>query len=87
MKDAENLYLMVNILNKYIYFFMGDIEVITAGDINKLIELVKENIKDITEEGKVDKAKKSIKSFNNTLDALKGKMKENPSKFENIILE
>jgi hypothetical protein len=51
MKDAQNLRLLVSILNKYIYFFVADIEQITADDINKLIELIQENIKQIKEDG------------------------------------
>lgn len=83
MKDPENLSLLVNILNKYI-FFVADIEQITAGDINKLVELIKENIKQINEEGKVERARSAIKYFNNTIKALEYKMKENPEKYQNI---
>ena len=87
MKDAENLRLLVSILNKYIYFFMADIEQITAGDINKLIELIKENVKQISEDGKTERAKNSVKFFNNTIKALKLKAKENPDKFKSISVE
>ena len=87
MKDPENLRLLVNILNKYIYFYMIDIEEITAGDINKLIELIKENIKQITEDGKVERAKPAMKYFENTLEALKVKSKDNPTKISNLTIE
>ena len=87
MKDPENLNLFVNILNKYIYFYMIDIEEITAGDINKLIELIKENIRQITEDGKVERAKKAIKYFNNTIEALKIKTKENPTKIASLNID
>lgn len=87
MKDPENLSLLVNILNKYIYFFMADIEQITAGDINKLVELIRENIKQITEDGKVERARSAIKYFNNTIEALENKMKENPTKYQNVCIE
>jgi len=87
MKDAENLYLLVHILNKYIYFYMSDVDQITAGDINKLIDLVKENITQIKADGKVERTKKSMKYFENTLGALKLKLKDNPTKFSSIHLE
>ncbi len=87
MKDPENLSLLVKILNKYIYFFMSGIEQITAGDINKLIELIRENIKQITEDGKRDRAKSAIKVFENTIAAVNVKKVANPSSFESVILE
>ena len=87
MKDAENLRLLVSILNKYIYFFMADIEQITAGDINKLIELIQENIKQIKEDGKEERAKGSIKFFQNTIRALKMKKKDNEDKFASVSVE
>lgn len=87
MKDSENLYLLINILNKYIYFYMADMEQITAGDINKLIELIHDNIKQIKEDGKVERAKKGIKYFENTIKAMKLKLKDSQEKFSKIKLE
>ena len=87
MKDTENLHLLVNILNKYVYFYMADIEQITSADINKLIELIQENIKQIREDGKVERAKKGIKFFENTMNALRLKLKDSPAKFSKINVE
>ena len=70
MKDPENLNLLVSILNKYIYFYMSDISLIPRADIDKLIDLIKENISQIKAEGKTEKCKKSIKYFENTLTDL-----------------
>lgn len=87
MKDPEHLYLLVGILNKYVYFYMMDIEQITAGDINKMIDLIRENISQIKADNKVERARPSIKYFDNTLDALKVKIKDNPSKYTGINIE
>lgn len=84
MKSAENLGLLVNILNKYVYFYMADIEKITAGDINKLVDLINENIAQIKADGKVERAKESMRYFDNTISAVKLKIKENPTKFSSI---
>lgn len=86
MKDVENLYLLVNILNKYIYFYMVETDQITVSDITKLIDLIKENISQIKAEGKVERAKTSIKYFDNTVRALKIKAKDNPTKFEPVLV-
>ena len=84
MKSAENLGLLVGILNKYVYFYMAGVEKITSGDINKMIDLIKENITQIKADGKVERAKDAMKYFDNTVSALKLKAKENPTKFELI---
>lgn len=87
MKDAENLGLLVSILNKYIYFYMSGIEQVTKTDINKLVDLIKENITQIKDSGKVERAKQSMNYFENTLKALRLKEKENPDKFSGITVE
>lgn len=66
---------------------MSDIEQITAGDINKLIELIEENIKQIKEDGKEERAKGAVKFFRNTLKALGQKKKDNPDKFASVQVE
>jgi hypothetical protein len=71
MKDPENLYLLVGILNKYIYFYTIDQTMIDREDILKLIKLIKENMNQIKAEGKTEKCRKSFKFFENTVDALK----------------
>lgn len=71
MKDPENLYLLVNILNKYVYFYTADRSMIKQADITKLVDLIKENISQIRANGQNEKAKKAINFFENTLNALK----------------
>lgn len=112
MKDSDNLYLLVNILNKYIYFYMADMEQITAEDINNLIELIKDNIKQQQdknytntytmnsknhnssspsnqkkEDGKVERSNKGIRFFENTMSAMKLRLKDSQEKFSKINLE
>lgn len=64
---------------------MVDTDQITVSDITKLIDLIKENINQIKAEGKTERAKPSIKYFDNTLRALKIKAKDNPTKFESVL--
>ena len=71
MKDPENLTLLVNILNKYMYFHMSDSTLIPETDVKKLVDLINENIGQIKADGKVDKVKKAIGYFENTVNALK----------------
>lgn len=87
MKDAENLYLLVAILNKYVYFYISDIEQITAGDVNKMIDLVNESVRQIKADGKGERAKQSFKYFENTIAAIKLRQKENPDKFLKLKVE
>jgi hypothetical protein len=87
MKSAENLGLLVGILNKYVYFYMTGVENITSGDINKMIDLIKENIAQIKADGKVERAKEAIKYFENTISALKLKAKDNSTKFSIIKID
>lgn len=71
MKDPENLTLLVNILNKYMYFYMNDRTLVPEADIKKLVDLISENITQIKAEGKFEKIKKAITYFTNTQSALK----------------
>jgi hypothetical protein len=87
MKDPENLSLLVAILNKYIYFLMTDVESVTIAQINKLIDLIKENINQINVDGKREKAKAGIKYFENTIEAVKLKITDNPTKFTGITVD
>lgn len=76
MKDPENLILLVRILNKYIYFHSTGLEQITQGDVDKLIDLIKENIEQIKANGKVERAKPAMKYFDNTITAMENKAKQ-----------
>lgn len=45
MSSAKNLYLFINLLNKYLYYYsLEGVEFINADDINHLIELINEHI-------------------------------------------
>mmetsp|Transcript_39192 Transcript_39192/g.44875 ORF Transcript_39192/g.44875 Transcript_39192/m.44875 type:complete len:115 (+) Transcript_39192:1658-2002(+) len=81
MKDAENLSLLVSILNKYIYFYMTEADQVSISDISQLIDLINENISQIKSEGKAEKAKLGIRYFDNTIKALKIKAADNSEKF------
>jgi predicted RNA-binding protein with EMAP domain len=70
MKDPENLGLLVSILNKYMYFFLSNRSLVPEADIKKLVDLINENIETIKGTGKLEKAKKAIKFFENTISAL-----------------
>jgi predicted RNA-binding protein with EMAP domain len=70
MKDPENLGLLVSILNKYMYFFLSNRSLVPEADIKKLVDLINENIETIKGNGKLEKAKKAIKFFENTISAL-----------------
>lgn len=50
---------------------MSDTSLVARDDITKLINLIKENVSQIKAEGKLEKCKKAIKFFENTVDALK----------------
>ena len=86
MSNPENLILLVKILNKYIYFYTKRIDWISVAEINKLVELIKEHISTIRNEGKTSSASDGMKYFETTLASIQQK-KENPDYeelFQNI---
>lgn len=44
MNQPKNMGLVVNLLNKYLYFFSKDVNFMSAEDINNLSDLIKEHI-------------------------------------------
>ncbi len=73
MMHPGNLYILVGILNKYVYFFARQHERISAFEINKLIDLIKEHISTIKGEGKFQEASNAVEYFDRTLEAVKMK--------------
>lgn len=74
MTKPENLYLLVNILNKYVYFYFMQYDFMTAQDINDLISFIKETVDEMEDQ---EPAKSSILQLENTKLAIKGKQVDN----------
>mmetsp|Transcript_36506 Transcript_36506/g.26581 ORF Transcript_36506/g.26581 Transcript_36506/m.26581 type:complete len:83 (+) Transcript_36506:2181-2429(+) len=74
MTKPENLYLLVNILNKYVYFYYMEYDFMTAQDINDLISFIKETVDEMEDQ---EPAKSSIIQLENTKLAIKGKQVDN----------
>ena len=75
MSSAKNLYLCVDLLNKYLYYFIYEAPFMTAEDINNLIDFIKEHIDGLEDK---DAAKEGLKYFENTKAAIKFKAESNP---------
>mmetsp|Transcript_83936 Transcript_83936/g.115917 ORF Transcript_83936/g.115917 Transcript_83936/m.115917 type:complete len:208 (-) Transcript_83936:142-765(-) len=82
MTKPENLYLLVNILNKYVYYFYMEYDFMTAQDINDLISFIKETVDEMEDQ---EPAKESIIHLENTKLAIKAKQVEN-ERMQQIIL-
>lgn len=74
MTSSKNLYLCVDLLNKYLYYYVYEASFMTAEDINNLIDFIKEHI-----DGLEDKnaAKDGLKYFENTKKAIRFKAETN----------
>lgn len=82
MTKPENLYLLVNILNKYVYYFFMGYDFMTAQDINDLISFIKETVDEMEDQ---EPAKESIIHLENTKLAIKAKQVDN-ERMQQIIL-
>jgi vacuolar protein sorting-associated protein 35 len=71
MTEVKNIYLFINILNKYLYYYYIDAEFITTEDINNLIELIKEHIDQ--SQGDDQQMKDALKYLKNTKEAMKAR--------------
>lgn len=82
MNEVKNIYLFINILNKYLYYYSIDAEFvstskfyalmqITTEDINNLIELIKEHIDQ--SQGDDQQMKDALKYLKNTKEAMKAR--------------
>lgn len=85
MSSPKNLYLFVQLLNKYLYFFSIDAPFVTAEDIGNLSELLTEHISGIDE--KDDEAvKRAIKYLENTRKSVAIKKAAMPDKWNAITI-
>ena len=71
MTKPENLYLIVKILNSYLYFFQNDeAQFVQVSDINDLLSYIKESIDEMEDR---TPAESSIKFLENTKEAINDK--------------
>jgi len=82
MAKKENLYLLVNILNTYIYYLVIGSEFINPGEIITLCNLIHETISEM--EDLNEPAKAAIKALQNVRASMKEKAKDQP-KFAEIM--
>ena len=68
MSSSKNLYLCVDLLNKYLHFFIYEATFMTAEDINNLLEFIKEHVDGLEDR---DSAKESVTYFENTKKAIR----------------
>jgi hypothetical protein len=74
MSSAKNLYLCVDLLNKYLYYYIYEASFMSADDINNLLDFIKEHIDGLEDK---DAAKEGLKYFENTKAAIRFKAETN----------
>ena len=74
MTSAKNLYLCIELLNKYLYYYIYEAPFMTADDINTLLEFIKEQIDGLEDR---EAAKDGLKYFENTKKAILFKAQTN----------
>lgn len=74
MSSAKNLYLCINLLNKYLYYFIYESDFMTAEDINNLQDFIKEHIDGLEDK---EAAKEGMIYLANTKKAIKFKAENN----------
>jgi len=74
MSSAKNLYLCVDLLNKYLFFYIYEATFMTHEDINNLIDFIKEHIDGLEDK---DAAAEGLKYFENTKKAIALKAETN----------
>ena len=76
MNKPENLYLLVKILNTYLYYYQtAEIQFVTAADINNLLSFIKETVDEMEDQGP---AAESLKFLENTKQAIREKAETIP---------
>ena len=78
MTKPENLYLLVKLLNTYVYYFSINAEFMNASDINDLLNFIKDTVDEMEDRSP---AESSLKFLENSKAAIKVKA-ENDSKFK-----
>ena len=71
----ENLYLLVKILNTYLFFYQQDAEFINAADVNNLLSFIKETVDEMDDKSA---AESSLKMLANTKEAVRVKSETLP---------
>ena len=74
MTSAKNLYLCVELLNKYLYYYVYEAPFMTADDVNNMIDFIKEQTDGLEDR---DAAKDGLLYFENTKKAIKFKQLTN----------
>ena len=82
MNQPKNMGLVVTLLNKYLDFFIKDVNFMSAEDINNLSDLIKEHIDQIDDQEII---KDAMKYLQNTKEAMELKAQEN-DKFKELNL-
>jgi hypothetical protein len=80
MSQPKNMNLVVNLLNKYLYFYNLDVMFMTNEDINNLADLIKEHVDQIDDHEVI---KESMKYLENTRAAVALKSESN-QRFKDI---
>mmetsp|Transcript_9445 Transcript_9445/g.15913 ORF Transcript_9445/g.15913 Transcript_9445/m.15913 type:complete len:98 (+) Transcript_9445:1219-1512(+) len=75
MSSAKNLYLCIDLLNKYLYFYVYEATFMTAENVNNMVDFIKEHIDGLEDR---DAAKESLAYFENTKKAIRLKAETNP---------
>lgn len=74
MSSAKNLTLCVDLLNKYLYYYIYEAPFMTAEDINNLLEFIREHVDGLEDR---DSAKEGLVYLENTKKAIKFKAETN----------
>ena len=74
MTSAKNLYLCVDLLNKYLYFYIYESSFMTAEDINNLIDFIKDQVGGLEDK---ESAAQGLQYFENTKKSIKFKSETN----------
>jgi len=74
MTSAKNLYLCVDLLNKYLYYYIYESPFMTAEDINNLIDFINDQIQGLEDK---EAASVGLKYFENTKKSIKFKSDTN----------
>merc|ERR1719263_1185685 len=74
MTSAKNLTLAVDLLNKYLYYYIYEATFMTAEDVNNLIDFIKEHIDGLEDR---DAAKEGMTYWENTKKSVRLKAETN----------
>ena len=84
MTKPENLYLLIKILNSYLFFFQHtENNFVSAQDINDLLSFIKETVDEMEDRGP---AEPSLKFLENTKAAVREKSSGGNSKMTEITI-